>query len=37
VRVAHRQTPIRKKGYPKGWPFFMAVISEVKRISSFCG
>ena len=27
VRVAHRQTPIRRKGYPRGWPFFMSIES----------
>ncbi|MCW8092500.1 hypothetical protein, partial [Alteromonas sp. ASW11-130] len=25
VRVAHRQTPIKRKGYPYGWPFFVFV------------
>ena len=27
VRVAHRQAPhSKKKGHPKGWPFFVSVV-----------
>ena len=25
IGVAHRQTPIPRKGLPKGWPFFIVI------------
>ena len=33
VRVAHRQTPNSKKGYPHGWPFFI-VLKNVNSLAT---